>query len=55
MREMGAEMKYVERRDVVEAENGRRGGWECVCVGEGDGGGGMFCDAVARTYCALMG
>lgn len=53
MKETGEGMKYVERRDVVEGENGRRGGWECV--GEGDGGGGMFCKAVAGTYCALMG
>lgn len=52
-------LKYVEKRDVIvrhgrtEGECGRRGGWECV--GRGGGGGGMFREAVTRTYCALMG
>lgn len=48
-----AEITGEERRDSETRENGRRGGWECV--GGGDGGGGMFREAVTRTYCALMG
>lgn len=31
MRERGERMKYVDRRDVVEGENGWRGAG-CVCV-----------------------
>lgn len=48
-------MKYVEKRDVI-VRHGRteEEGAGSVWVG-GDGGGGMFGEAVTRTYCALMG
>lgn len=54
-RETGEGMKYVARRDVI-ARHGRTEGEGAgsVWVG-GTGGGGMFGEAVARTYCALMG
>lgn len=50
--ERRAEICGEERRDSETRLNGRRGGWE-VC-GWGVGGG-MFREAVTRTYCALMG